>query len=340
MRLFLRPPWQIPLQLHRWQPRAPRSIPRRIATTSATNAAPIDIPKLILSPGSPHHNSLPTFLEYAKRAKLAPTRTVYIGTHYEYTVALALMRLGFSLLRIGKKFDAGIDLIGHWALAPLREPMRIIIQCKARQGSIYPNTMREMEGSFQGVPPDWRNKDVLGLLVTTNKATKGTLEALGQSRHPMGFVMVSKDGTVQQFKSQAKFRNAGTKRDIQMTWMGTPISADRNELDQDTLDLLQLVKPDAPVRHVVRKSPAGRKKTMHRAPAPRGGLVTGKRGRPSASRKASAAEIEVTLDDAAIEVPVIEVPRKRGRPKGSENQPKRGRPQGSKNRPKAILDAG
>tara|TARA_R110002003_G_scaffold105_3_gene8742 strand:- start:13495 stop:14664 length:1170 start_codon:yes stop_codon:yes gene_type:complete len=389
MRLSLCPPWHFPTQLLRWHPRAPQSIPRRIATTSAANAAPFDIPKLILSPGSAHHNSLPTFLEYAKRAKLASNRTVYIGTHYEYSVALALMRLGFSLLRTGKKCDAGIDLIGHWALAPLREPLRVIIQCKARQGSIFPHTMRELEGSFRGTPPDWKNKDVLGLLVTTNKATKGTVEALGQSRYPMGFIMVSREGTVQQLlwnraasdrglegvgvtvrhtprallheselgkehatagkpikKSQTRFQNAGTKKDIQLTWMGTPISTHRNELDQETLNLLRLVKPatanpaniPSPAAKPT-KNPRGRKRTIHHAPVPRGGLVTGKIGRPRASMRMLSTLPEVQEQEQEPEPQVVEV-KKLGRPKGSKNKPKLGRPKGSKNKPELPGDSG
>ncbi|KAH9880436.1 hypothetical protein IAQ61_000727 [Plenodomus lingam] len=174
-------------------------IPRRIATTSTTNTAPIDLPKLVISPGSPHHNSLPTFLAYAQRVNLTPDKTIYVGTHYEYTTALALMRLGFSLLRIGRTNDAGIDLIGHWILGPLREPLPVIVQCKARKFALSPSHVRELEGSFQGTPADWKKKDVLGLLVTTRKATKGILQTLSQSRWPMGFVLVSRAGLVEQF---------------------------------------------------------------------------------------------------------------------------------------------
>jgi hypothetical protein len=199
MRPLLRPPWPIQTQLLRWHLRAPQSIPRRIATTSASNAAPVDIPKLILSPGSEFHNSLPSFLEYAKRRGLPAHASVYIGTHYEYTSALSLLRLGFSLLRVGRRFDDGIDLIGHWVLAPLREPLRVIIQCKARSISVSPCHVRELEGSFYAAPCDWRNKDVLGLLVTPEKATRGTLRAMAESRWPMGFVMISKEGLIQQF---------------------------------------------------------------------------------------------------------------------------------------------
>ncbi|KAF2010466.1 hypothetical protein BU24DRAFT_427590 [Aaosphaeria arxii CBS 175.79] len=186
----------------------PRIARRRPITTSATSARvhsgpkPItNLPKLIVSPGSQHHNSLPTFLEYASRVNLAPDRTVYVGTHYEYIAALSLLRLGFSLLRTGKKSDAGIDLIGHWILPQLHEPIPVVIQCKARKEmSCAPRHIRELEGAFRGVPSAWRrNTSVLGLLVTTQNATRGVLQALGASARPMGFLKVTKTGMVEQF---------------------------------------------------------------------------------------------------------------------------------------------
>ena len=124
-----------------------------------------------------------TFMEYATRTKMQTASTVYVGTHYEYTAALALMRLGFSLLRSGTRGDAGIDLIGHWVLAPVSEPLPIIVQCKARTSSLGPLNVRELEGSFRGVPPNWRGKPVLGLLVTTVVGAGLTLAARWRGWH-------------------------------------------------------------------------------------------------------------------------------------------------------------
>ncbi len=353
----LRQPWLLP----RHPRNAPQSlVPRRIATTSAQHAAPVDLPRLIVKNGHKDHNSLATFIEYATHTKLSPLKTYYIGTHYEYTTALSLMRLGFSLLRTGAKNDAGIDLIGHWVLAPLSEPLRIIIQCKARKCTLGPSHVRELEGSFGGIPPDWKGKPVLGLLVTTLKATKGTMDALARSPWPMGFVLITRQGLVQQFvwnraaserglqgvgvtvrhtprallpdskiqkeeeqemserkKRPSKFANAGTQKDIQLTWMGSPIFPDRNTLDQETLSLIRMVedtvevKPTAPLGHpkrgvgrpkkevdAVTASPRpliGRKPTRHLAPAPRGGQIavprnsvaTIKRGRPKGAKNKS-----------------------------------------------------
>jgi hypothetical protein len=392
MRPFLCTPWPT-AQLLRWHLRAPQSIPRRIATTSAANAAPIDIPKLILSPGSNHHNSLSSFLDYAERTKLKMNTTVYVGTHYEYTTALSLLRLGFSLLRIGGHSDGGIDLIGHWVLAPLREPLRVIIQCKARNISISPCHVREMEGSFQAVPAGWKKQDVFGLLVTTHKATKGTLKALGESRWPMGFAMISHDGCIQQFvwnraaaerglegvgvtlrhtprallpesneegadvkmskaaQKLAKFKNAGTKKDIQLTWMGTPIFPCRDTLDKDTLKLMKTIAltapkekaepeetPAKPTRLTKTGSPDGRStivRTKLDPPSPRGGMIRGPLGRPKGSRVA----LRI--------VPVPLLTNTIGRPRGSKTTLKDvpvkrsvGRPKGSKNKPKVEVDAG
>ncbi|KAF2621859.1 hypothetical protein BU25DRAFT_353421 [Macroventuria anomochaeta] len=318
MRPFLRVAWLRHASPLPWHPRGtPQSlVPRRIATTSAQNAAPIDLPRLIVKNGAKDHNSLATFIEYATRTKLSPLKSYYVGTHFEYTTALSFMRLGFSLLRTGAKNDAGIDLIGHWVLAPLSEPLPVIIQCKARKCSVGPSHIRELEGSFRGMPPDWKGKPVLGLLVTTLKATKGTMDAIARSPWPMGFVMMSRQGLIQQFRKKrpSKFANAGTQKDIQLTWMGSPIFPERNTLDQETLNLISLVepvveiKPSAPLGQPRRrpgrpkkgeeaffdclKNTKGPKPTMHLAPSPRGGQIAVPRvpakvpkcGRPKGSK--------------------------------------------------------
>ncbi|KAF2122393.1 hypothetical protein BDV96DRAFT_466969, partial [Lophiotrema nucula] len=252
-----------------------------------TGITPAQLPRLIITPGSVHHNSLPSFLEYANRVNLAPTKTVYVGTHYEYVVALSLIRLGFSLLRTGRKSDAGIDLIGHWILPPLQEPLPVIVQCKARKSGLSPKHIRELEGAFQGIPAEWRRKNVLGLLVTTCKATRGVLEALGGNRWPMAYVKISRSGTIEQFlwnraaterglegvgvtvrhtprillseeelvqgeegngwKVEGRGRKKkkkvieGTRKDIQLTWMGSPVFPDREGLDGETMRLMGVI---------------------------------------------------------------------------------------------------
>lgn len=275
-------------------------VSRGITTTSAGNVPPVDLPHPVVSPGSAHHDSLPSFLAYAQRNNLTPDKSTYIGTHYEYTAAHALQRLGFSLLRIGRSRDAGIDLIGHWVLAPLRQPLPVILQCKAFKSSVVPAHVRELEGSFQSVPAGWRNKHVLGLLVTTCKASKGILDALAQSRSPLGFVLISREGLIEQFvwnraasecglegvgvtvrhtpralltssaptppaekprKRDLKFRNTGTQREIILTWMGTPIFPARYDPpDLETQRLMQSIVTDETTCSETIKKSRGRPK--------------------------------------------------------------------------------
>jgi hypothetical protein len=308
MRLTCRPTWltrRTPL------PRLLRATPHgAVHHTSTTNVAPVEIPRLLVKPGSPKHNSLSSYLEYATRTNLRPDRTVYIGTHYEYIAADALLRLGFSLIRTGQKNDAGIDLIGHWMLSCLREPMPVIVQCKARRGTCSPNEIRELEGTFQSVPHEWRGKDVLGLLIVNQRATEGLRKQMYLSPRPLAFLQISKTGTITQFlwnraaadrglegvgvtprytvlppepnesdadrvihrcedrprdaigrfttDPYAKLRKKSASRtvitDIQLTWLGTPVFPDREQVAGETAKSLAASAqaaepgPEEPVR--------------------------------------------------------------------------------------------
>jgi hypothetical protein len=201
----------------------------------------------------------------------------------------------------------------------------------------------------------------------------------------MGFVMVSKEGLIQQFvwnraaadhglegvgvtirhtprayladdelleaeeepptkvsKKVAKFKNAGTKKEIQLTWMGSPIFPDRHTLDADTLELMRTVFSSSTTSQPTRLS-NGKLATMAKVPAPRGGLVTGRRGRPSTDLPTP----EPSKRGRPRTRPTfMSPPRKRGRPKGSKNNPKDpdstakpvGRPKGAKNKPKVKVE--
>ncbi|KAL1623558.1 hypothetical protein SLS56_008262 [Neofusicoccum ribis] len=220
-----------------------------LASIRASSSKPPRSIDPIIAPGSENHHDLPSFLAYASRVSLAPDRTVYIGTHYEYTVAATLKRLGFQLTRTGRASDFGIDLLGSWALpapadaSPRPLPLRVLIQCKASNKILSPKHVRELEGAFTGAPAQWREEDFLGLLATTNKATKGVMDALGRSRWPMGFLKVDPDGRVEQFLWNASARARGleglgvtlrympaekdaageVKSDIALTWQGKPL---------------------------------------------------------------------------------------------------------------------
>lgn len=159
---------------------------------------------------SPNHHSLPSFLQHASRTNLDPSSTVYIGTHFEYTVLSALAPYGFSLRRIGGASDAGIDLLGTWSPPSTPSPptFRVILQCKVT-ASPRPSLIRELEGAFIGAPAGWKTGGVLGFLVADRKATKGIREALGRSRWPMGFIYCSRGGVVEQMMWNLKAAEQG-----------------------------------------------------------------------------------------------------------------------------------
>ncbi|KAF2502369.1 hypothetical protein BU16DRAFT_448254 [Lophium mytilinum] len=237
---FLRRQWLHPPTFHPFR--------RSITTTAA--AAPSKTPRLIITPGSTHHNDLPTFLTYAERVSLSAKSTVYVGTHYEYTVATTLLRLGFSLIRTGRRADNGIDLLGHWAIPTLPEPLPVLIQCKA-QKSVGPNYVRELEGAFAGVPVEWRRRDVLGLLVTTQKATRGVLEMMGMNRWPMGFLKITKKGVVEQFvwnRSAVERGLEGVGVTVRYGNEGVTGGEVEGEVEEEKKEVSKVVKDEDPAK--------------------------------------------------------------------------------------------
>lgn len=168
---------------------------------SRRNAEP---PEDLLYPPPPttRHSDLKSFLAYADRTALDPTSSVYIGTHYEYTVASALSRYGIVAKRCGGASDLGVDLLGTWKIPVQADSspsqLRVILQCKAGSRRIGPALIRELEGSFVGAPVGWRGAGVLAFLVTEGTATKGVRDSLGRSNWPMGFISCSRDGVVRQ----------------------------------------------------------------------------------------------------------------------------------------------
>ncbi|KAI4849337.1 hypothetical protein E4T44_03412 [Aureobasidium sp. EXF-8845] len=153
--------------------------------------------KLAITPGSLHHTSLSEFLSYADTVKLSPTSTVYRGTHYEYTVANALDRLAFSLTRVGRASDLGIDLLGQWAVPSRPAPLNVLIQCKAE--APRPSMVRELEGAVVGAPVRYRGQGTISILAAAKEATKGVRDAVGRSRLPMAYLNVTTEGRVRQF---------------------------------------------------------------------------------------------------------------------------------------------
>ncbi|KAL8672530.1 MAG: hypothetical protein Q9168_002997, partial [Polycauliona sp. 1 TL-2023] len=138
----------------------------------------------------PPHDSLQTFLAYAKSTNLSPTSTVYVGTYYEYLCLSTLRRLSLTLSRSGGRSDHGIDLLGHWTIPSLPFPLRVLVQCKALKAKTTPETVRELEGIFAGAPAGWRGDSVIGVLCAKREATKGVREAVRRSAAPVIWIMV------------------------------------------------------------------------------------------------------------------------------------------------------
>ncbi|TVY83027.1 Uncharacterized protein LSUE1_G002431 [Lachnellula suecica] len=220
---------------------APRlSRPALFYQKYTTNASSPELPEKLVYPDSPtaNHNDLPSFLQYASQIDMDPASTVYVGTHYEYTVQTALSRLGMSLKRIGGRSDYGIDLLGTWNLPSAAQPLKVLIQCKAVAEKVKPSQARELEGAFVGAPTGWRGSGVLAFLVSKKPATKGVREALGRSRWPMGYVLCEDDGRVLQMlwnrkAEQESLEGVGvglkygggekSEREVVLTWKGEAI---------------------------------------------------------------------------------------------------------------------
>jgi hypothetical protein len=196
--------------------------------------------KLPSPPPSPsqHHNDLASFLAYAERTSLPTTSTTYIGTHYEYTVQQTLRRSAFSLHRVGGRADAGIDLVGTWHLPQHEHPLRVFVQCKALKTKLGPNLVRELEGTFRQSPVGWRTGTKIGVLVGPREATKGVRDAMTRSAYPLLWMMVERNGELQQalWNSCAEELGLGplgvemvyggeSGRRISLTWDGSELSS-------------------------------------------------------------------------------------------------------------------
>ncbi|THY18009.1 hypothetical protein D6D01_07364 [Aureobasidium pullulans] len=185
--------------------------------------------------GSAHHSSLSEFLTYASTANLSPTSTVYRGTHYEYTVANALSGFSFSLTRVGRTSDLGIDLLGSWALPSRPAPLSILVQCKAEAPK--PSMVRELEGAFVGAPARYRGEGTIAILAAAKEATKGVRDAVGRSGLPMAYLNITTEGRVRQFVWNQAAVECGLEgvgvtlrylvdgeSEVALTWKGLPWS--------------------------------------------------------------------------------------------------------------------
>ncbi|KAJ5720530.1 uncharacterized protein N7483_008464 [Penicillium malachiteum] len=204
--------------------------------------------KLPSAPSAPssQHDNLPQFLSYASRISLPESSTVYIGTHYEYTVLQSLRRYALALHRIGGRDDAGIDLAGTWHLPEHVDSraLRVLVQCKAFKTKLGPNLVRELEGALRQAPVGWRTGQTVGVLVSPREATKGVRDALARSSFPLFWMMIERDGVLRQalWNSKAEEMGLGAlgvemryaevdgstesselKKKVELTWDGSDI---------------------------------------------------------------------------------------------------------------------
>jgi Restriction endonuclease len=142
----------------------------------------------VSSTSAPSHDSLSTFLDYAKRTQLDRASTTFAGTYYEYATQSLLRRYGFSLTRVGGRGDRGVDLKGTWTVATGEEKAKlelpVIMQCKRLKSKVGPNLIRELEGALAG------RSNTLGVLVGTKGVTRGVRDAMGRSRVGICWVML------------------------------------------------------------------------------------------------------------------------------------------------------
>lgn len=137
------------------------------------------------------------------------------------------------------------------------------MQCKSLKTKLGPNLVRELEGSFRQLPPVVVNSTdsndnaggggKLGILVSTREATKGVRDAMARSAYPLMWMMVERNGALQQALWNAKVGELGlgalgvemqygagsdstTKRNIALTWDGEEIP----DMDQVQRDMAAL----------------------------------------------------------------------------------------------------
>ncbi|KAF2668630.1 hypothetical protein BT63DRAFT_281820 [Microthyrium microscopicum] len=288
---------------------APTSIPTSASTATSTTP--------IILPGSTNHSCLPSFLTHAASTSLSPSSPVYKGTLYEYLVARALLPYGFTLTRVGRTSDAGIDLLGEWNLPVLPIPLRVILQCKAHARPLAPTYVRELEGAVGSAPAGWRNG--MGLLAGMGRASRGVREAVGRAPGACGYICVDGRGVVRQVVWNWRAEEMGLcgvgvtlryeegeEGVVALTWKGVEIEgvgvSGQEALEMPVVDIgdLDLGRRERSNKKVVEMEV---------------GVIGRKRGRP---RKVVVADFEKAIKKRGRPKKVVEVEvavRTRGRPR-------------------------
>ncbi|GAA5877923.1 hypothetical protein JCM1840_002948 [Sporobolomyces johnsonii] len=150
-------------------------------------------------------------------AKPSSAATTHLGTAYELLARTLFSSppYNMSLIRVGGRQDAGVDLRGRWSgklsegVSPGgRKPSwPIIVQCKAEKERVGPSIVRELEGTLQAESfkvssssfsrrihssrlssATVRNVETLGFLVTLNGFTEDAIRRAWASDTPISLL--------------------------------------------------------------------------------------------------------------------------------------------------------
>lgn len=92
--------------------------------------------------------------------------------------------------------------------------IRVFVQCKALKTKLGPNLVRELEGTFHttaaaSTSDGGGGGGKVGILVSPREATKGVRDAMARSAYPVFWMMVERDGTLQQALWNSKVEELG-----------------------------------------------------------------------------------------------------------------------------------
>ncbi|KAK9371316.1 hypothetical protein V1509DRAFT_614296 [Lipomyces kononenkoae] len=139
-----------------------------------------------LTNATKYHNSLETFLQYAKHQGLPVHTTYYVGTIYEYVVLDSLTKNArMSLEHSGGTGDNGVDLRGTMSTYKFQESVPVVVQCKYEQKKPGAGLFRELEGTLVNANPN-----TLAVLAAPLPATPAGKRVLASSEKAIAFCQI------------------------------------------------------------------------------------------------------------------------------------------------------
>ncbi|WFD34300.1 hypothetical protein MCUN1_001139 [Malassezia cuniculi] len=126
------------------------------------------------------------------------------GTAYELACQRELQRmLGAVLVHSGGTNDGGVDLSGWWT--PMRDRVRVLVQCKAEAKKVGPAYVRELEGTALRAAWDrsrLRTEEAyiptampLGVLASASGFSRAALLYAQSSQVPLALIHLSGTGS-------------------------------------------------------------------------------------------------------------------------------------------------